>query len=261
VNVTGDTLYENYSGAEIFLVKLSNATGEATITTAATYGRIRNDDWLIGSDGDDSLGGGASDDMLDGRGGNDTLGGGGGDDLLDGGTGSGDTAVYSGARADYNIPGTVAGMVTGPDGTDTVSGIERYRFSDVNLAFDFGLNQAAGNTVRIIGAAFDTPAIQQHPDYVAIGLNLFDAGMSMQQVCELAARVMNQDNSAFVTTVYTNVVNDAPDPATRDDFVDLLQGSGGVLTQGQLLEIASHTDLNAVNIGLVGLQQSGVAFV
>lgn len=41
----------------------------------------------------------------------------------------------------------------------------------------------------------------------------------------------------------------------------LLQGSGGPLTQAQLLEAAANSDINAQNIDLVGLQQSGVEFV
>jgi hypothetical protein len=52
-----------------------------------------------------------------------------------------------------------------------------------------------------------------------------------------------------------------PDTATRDGFVSLLQGSGGVMTQAELLVIAAESDLNAGSIDLVGLQQSGVPFV
>lgn len=47
----------------------------------------------------------------------------------------------------------------------------------------------------------------------------------------------------------------------RDAFVGQLQGSGGTLSQGQLPEMAAGIGLNEINIGLVGLQQGGVAFV
>ena len=47
----------------------------------------------------------------------------------------------------------------------------------------------------------------------------------------------------------------------RDAFVGQLQGSGGTLSQGQLLEMAAGIGLNETNIGLVALQQNGVAFV
>jgi len=193
--------------------------------------------------------------------------GGAGNDTLDGGVGT-DTAVYSGARAGYTVPGAVSGTVSGPDGTDTLSNIERFQFSDKGLAFDLGLNTAGGNTVRIIGAAFDAPTIQAHPDYVGIGLDLFDAGMSMQQVCALALGTSlylslagSARNVDFVNTVYQNVVDAPPSQGERDFYVGLLVGSGGTMTQAELLVLAANADVNAVNINLVGLQQSGAEFI
>ncbi len=49
--------------------------------------------------------------------------------------------------------------------------------------------------------------------------------------------------------------------ANRDLYVGLLQCSGGTMTQAGLLMLAANAELNAVNINLVGLQQSGVEFV
>lgn len=208
-----------------------------------------------------ALVGNALNNTLTGLEGNDKLTGGAGNDTLDGGAGA-DTAVYSGARAGYGIPGAAAGSVTGPDGTDTVSSIERYQFSDQNLAFDLALGQAAGNTVRVIGAAFDMSATDPaFATYVGIGLGMFDGGMSMLQACVEVTQLMGLSNEAFVTRVYTNVVGGAPSDADRDSYVGQLQGSGGTLSQGQLLEMAAGIGLNEDNIGLVGLQQNGVAFV
>jgi len=64
-----------------------------------------------------------------------------------------------------------------------------------------------------------------------------------------------------VNTVYKNVVGALPSDAVRDSFVGLLQGSGGTMTQAQLLELAANAGANATNINLVGLQQSGAEFV
>jgi hypothetical protein len=83
----------------------------------------------------------------------------------------------------------------------------------------------------------------------------------MQQVCTLVAQAMGMTNTNLVTTLYTNVAGVAPDPATLSTFVSLLQGSGGSITQGQLLELAAYAPPNDANIDLVGLQQSGVEFV
>lgn len=173
-----------------------------------------------------------------------------------------DTAIYNSNRANYSILGTSTGLsISGPDGNDTVSGIERFQFTDKNIAVDLNAGQAASNTVRIIGAAFDATTIGEHPDYVGIGLNLFDSGQSMLQVAQLVIGVLgNPSNGDFVDKIFQNVVGVAPSAAEHDFYVGLLQGSGGSFTQAELLEIAANSEVNATNIDLVGLQQSGVVF-
>ncbi|MEY9770187.1 Ca2+-binding RTX toxin-like protein [Sinorhizobium fredii] len=120
-----------------------DGNGDGTIPTPPqdTY----NADTLIGGDGDDqvlSTGGG---DLLDGGAGNDylqagpdrldddTLIGGIGDDQINGGLGT-DTAVFSGLRSQYTITrinvGYEAYSIVGPDGNDTLIGIEKLRFDD-----------------------------------------------------------------------------------------------------------------------------------
>jgi len=217
---------------------------------------------IAGTDGADNLFGTTGDDVFQAAGGHDTLTGGAGNDTLDGGSGA-DTAVYGSNRASYSISGTASGFgVSGPDGNDTLSGIERFDFADKNLAMDLGPGQAAGNTVQVIGAAFDAPTIQQHPDYVGIGLNLFDSGVSMLAVCQLVIGAMgNPTNVAFVNTVYQNVVGIPPPDSERALYVGLLQNSGGTMTQAELLMLAATAGVNEININLVGLQESGVEFV
>ena len=226
----------------------AGVTGTASVPGAGAGGVT-----IIGGAGNDTLVTGA---------GNDTISGGAGNDTIDGGTGV-DQAVYNGNRVSYTITKTVSGFtVAGPDGVDTLSNIERLQFSDKKVALDLGLGEAAGNTVRIIGAAFDAPAIQQRPDWVGTGLSFFDSGMSMLAVSERVVPILGLGNTAFVNTVYQNVVGVAPSAADRDYFVGLLVGSsGGTMSQAELLVLAANADPNAVNINLVGLQQSGVEFV
>ena len=86
----------------------------------------------IGGSGADSLSGNALANFLSGLGGNDTLNGGAGNDTLNGGGGT-DTAVYGGAFSSYSISynsATGAFTITG-DGTDTVTDVELFQFSDV----------------------------------------------------------------------------------------------------------------------------------
>jgi Ca2+-binding RTX toxin-like protein len=84
-------------------------------------------------EGNDLVDGGLGDDTIYGDGGDDMLTGGAGNDLLEGGSGV-DTAVFSGPWAGYTI--STVGLTTtvaGPDGTDTLTGIERLRFADLTL--------------------------------------------------------------------------------------------------------------------------------
>lgn len=216
---------------------------------------------ISGTDDPNDLVGTAEDDVIEAAGGQDTLDGKAGNDLLDGGSGT-DTAIYSSDFASYIISGTVSeSNVSGPDGDDTLSNIERFQFTDKNIAIDLDAGQAANNTVRIIGAAFGAQTIQDQPDYVGIGLTLFDSGQSMLDVSQLAIEVMDLSNADFVDKVYLNVVGTAPSTTEHDFYVGQLEGSGGALSQAGLLELAANTEINATRIGLIELQQSGVEFI
>lgn len=94
-------------------------------------------DRLVGSSFRDNLKGFAGNDTIEAGAGNDTLAGGAGNDQLQGGAGT-DTAVFSGNRTSYRISRNTNGSVrvSGPDGTDTLTGIERLQFGSaapVNL--------------------------------------------------------------------------------------------------------------------------------
>ncbi|SDZ04321.1 calcium-binding protein [Nitrosomonas sp. Nm33] len=226
---------------------------------------------IFGIEGPDNLAGTANDDIILALGGNDTLNGGAGNDTLNGGAGNDtlnggagtDTAIYSSNRANYSVSGTVSNLnISGPDGNDTLLSIERFRFADKNIAIDLDTGEAAGNTVRIIGAAFGAPAIKQHPDYVGVGLNLFDSGQSVLEVSQLAVRVMgNPTDEVFVDTVFNNVVGRAPSLEEHNFYVSLLVDHGGTFTQAHLLEVAAGSGLDATSIDLVDLQKTGVEFV
>jgi hypothetical protein len=114
-------------------------------------GTAGNDN-LIGTEADDLIQGGGGNDLLVGGGGNDRLLGGSGNDTLsdavgtnvfEGGLGDDtlvglgplDTAAFSGAVAAYSFAenGTQV-TVTGPDGTDKLTGIEQLSFADLTFS-------------------------------------------------------------------------------------------------------------------------------
>jgi Ca2+-binding RTX toxin-like protein len=109
------------------------ANGGTAIATVAISG-IDGNDLVQGTAGADLLSAGAGDDVIMAGGGNDTI---------NGGRGT-DTAVYSGAHGDYTVTFdagsqsfTVADNRAGsPDGTDTLTHVETFRFSDGQFDYD-----------------------------------------------------------------------------------------------------------------------------
>lgn len=211
--------------------------------------------YRVGYDGDDVLAGGPVADRLEGRGGNDALTGGNGLDV----------AGYRGPRADYTIAAEPSGgyrvtdRVAGRDGRDLLEGIERLVFADMRVALDLG--GVAGTTARLLGALFG-PAAVANKTYVGIGLSLFDAGQTPEQVAHLAvgARFGGTPSSRdLVTVLYTNVVGVAPGTAEVATFAALVDG--GAYTPAGLALFAANTDLNAAAIGLAGLASAGLDFL
>lgn len=211
--------------------------------------------YRVGYDGDETLAGGPVGDRLEGRGGN---------DALSGGTGL-DLAAFRGPRADYTVSAPSAGVhrvsdrVAGRDGIDLLDGIERLAFSDLRVALD--LDGAAGSTARLLGAVFGAPAVANKA-YVGIGLSLFDAGQTPEQVAQLAIGARfggTPSNRDLVTVLYTNVVGVAPGAAELAFYAGLVDG--GTYTQAGLALLAANTDLNAATIGLVGLASTGLDFL
>ncbi|WFE87585.1 cadherin domain-containing protein [Roseibium porphyridii] len=133
----------NFSAASgIEAIDGSGATGDQLGTRDAQANfdfsnvTLTGVDEIIGTTNDDTIVGSSSDDKISLDAGSDTVTGGTGDDELDGGEGT-DTAIYSGNFADYDISENVDGSYTitdlrtgGPDGTDTVSNVENFRFAD-----------------------------------------------------------------------------------------------------------------------------------
>ena len=91
----------------------------------------------IGGSGSDTIIGNAAANTLKGNGGNDTI---------DGRDGI-DTAIFSGLRSSYALTDLGGGSVrvAGPDGTDTVSNVERLQFADVTMPWPSMPDLVVGN--------------------------------------------------------------------------------------------------------------------
>jgi hypothetical protein len=210
----------------------------------------------------DRLVGNALANQLIGGEGSDTLQGGAGNDVLQGGAGI-DTAVFAQARSLYTIGEGVASVAgTGAaaaDGTDTLSGVERLRFSDKAVAFDLAGN--AGVAAKVLGAVFGKAAVS-NPVFNGIGLHFVDAqGFDTAQLTQLAlaARLGATPSHAEVFDLFfVNLFGQAPDAATRAAFVDQLDR--GAFTPTSLGVLVADSDLNKSLIDFVGLTRNGLEY-
>lgn len=206
--------------------------------------------------------GGASDDVLIGNSSDNRLRGNQGNDTIDGGLGL-DTAVFSGLRFQYTITNQgpeafrVADSVAFRDGTDMLLSVERLKFLDSSLAMDLSGN--AGKVVKILGAVFGSDSVT-NKTYVGVGLGFVDSGMSYEALSALALSVAGRSSSTDVCALlWRNVVGSAPSAPDIAPFVAMLDT--GQMSIGSLTVLAANTTLNAVNIGLVGLSQTGVEYI
>ncbi len=182
-----------------------------------------------------------------------------GTNTADGGAGI-DKVIYTGARVGYTVSVSGGALhVTSKSAADILLNVERTEFVDSKLAFDLTGN--AGTVARIIGALFGAAAVQAHPDYAGIGLGLLDGGMSYGSVMQYAldARLgAAHSHGELVTTLYTNVAGTAPAAADYASFTSQLDS--GAQTEVGLAIFAAEHALNAQNIGLVGLAETGLAY-
>lgn len=172
-------------------------------------------------------------DTLIGSVGNDIFNGGAGNDSITGGAGI-DIALYGGSKASLTITVTAPAAAgsngapdlqvsAGADGVDQLHGIERIEFSDGALAFDLAGN--AGQIYRLYQAAFDrTPDTAGLSDW----LHGMDSGLALQKVATGfigSAEFQNLyganlSNGQFITQLYANVLDRAPDQSGYDYWSD-----------------------------------------
>jgi hypothetical protein len=217
------------------------------------------DDRIAGAGGNDLLAGLDGNDRLDGGDGNDTLIGGNGADVLVGGAGL-DKAVFGGAKSTFSVARSDSGITVkdGSNNVDTLGGVERLAFDDLTVAFDIDGN--AGKAYRVYQAAFD-----RKPDAAGLGFWIWamDNGASLN---DIAAGFMDSpefktaygtDSTAleFVTRIYTNVLDRAPDPAGRDYWVNAINQG---FARAEVLALVSESPENQAAV--IGSIQDGVDY-
>ncbi|MEM9063562.1 MAG: calcium-binding protein, partial [Pseudomonadota bacterium] len=123
----------NRQGVEA--IEFSDATvwdrAELAVQVVSDPGAIND---ITGTSANDTLDGTGGQDRVLAFGGDDRMEGGADDDFLFGGDGTGDVAMFTGARADYALSATQASLVVedtvGTDGRDLLNAVETLEFSD-----------------------------------------------------------------------------------------------------------------------------------
>lgn len=240
---------------------LTLAAGTVIETAVGGDGR----DTLIAHPTGSQLRGMRGDDILTGGSGTDKLEGGLGNDSIDGGAGI-DTAVYLSRRADnpFTISGTSTTVRSNIEGTDILRNVERLQFSDVSLAFD--MSDHGGQAAKLVGAIFGVSRLADTA-FVGRWLGMLDSGTSYAATISAALNDAEftrltgglHSNTAVVQTLYRNVVGFAPSAADQAYFVGLI--TSGAYTQSSLALLACDVDVNEAHVNLVGLAQTGLAFI
>jgi Ca2+-binding RTX toxin-like protein len=241
--------------------------GQVTVNFGTTIEQLIGSsyaDSLYGNEANNTVDGGAGNDSIEGWDGNDlllggegadTLVGGSGNDILDGGAGI-DIAMYNGVHGNYTIirNGNTATISSGVDGTDTLTNIERLRFSDSTIALD--IDGTAGQCYRIYKAAF-----ARTPDLGGVGywISVMDKGTSLQSVAGgfidsaefKSVYGTNPTNEALVTKFYTNVLGRAPDASGAAYWTGILNNHQDTVAN-VLANISESSENKASLVGVIG---------
>jgi len=216
-------------------------------------------DKLYGNDTDNLIAGGLGNDRLDGLAGNDVLIGGLGDDQLNGGLGI-DTAQFEGSYDRYKTSNSqsaffVTDKGSNGQGMDVLINVERLKFLDKSVAIDLEGN--AGKALKVIGAVLGKEAVK-NPGFVGIGLSYLDNELSYSDLGLLALTAVGAtSNDAIVSKLWFNLVGSAASASDKAPYIKMLADG---MKPGDLVVMAADLPLNAYNIGLVGLMQTGVEF-
>ena len=253
---------------------VTTVTGPDGTDTLTTVERLQFADGLYGIDGiplpitgtegANVLVGTGGADTINGLGGDDTITGGSGNDTIDGGAGT-DTAVFSGTMV--GSIRTTSGSVTtvvGPDGTDSLTNVERMQFSDGTLIVGAGggqyyagtangdvisgtafndqieagggddqLNGAGGNDTIDGGGGFDTAVYTGNRSAYTLGTT---AGVTSVSGADGLDALTNVERLQFADGYYTvtgeviiNTINGTDNGETLNGGlgVDVISGAGG----------------------------------
>ena len=192
--------------------------------------------------------------------GNDILIGNDNSNTLDGGSGI-DTVLSRTSHNQFTLNKITNGYTVtdnaNTNNRDILIAVERLKFDDIGIALD--LDGHAGEVAKLLGAVFGASAITNQ-EYVGIGLTEADKGLNYEQLGELAINAKGLKTSdEIVTLLWNNLFGSLPSKSEKAPYIKMLDS--GQISMGALAVAAADSDYNADNIDLVGLIQTGLAFI
>lgn len=265
----GGTVFSAIAG----VAQLAQTTGsfrlEMTVPGLQVSGGDRADA-VLGGSGADAIQTGAGWDAIVGFEGNDTIGagdgydviwGGGGNDVLNAGAGV-DTAMYSGSIASHTITKNDGGYtVSGPDGTDSLAGVERLRFADGLVALDTHAREGTDpgghlwQVAALIQAAFGRlPTSQELSHWTArCDRSLDMADLAQQMMNEYAVGMSARE---VIAHLYQQIVREQATVEVVEAYANQIGPGGAYGSLADLVVYAACHPLNTEPFAmLVGMPQ------
>lgn len=143
-------------------------------------------------------------------------------------------------------------------GNITLDSVERLRFKDMSVALDLDGN--AGMAARIIGATYGRNTLKAK-DLMGVAIGLLDSGTSPLDLMTAALHAKlgeHYSNARLVSQVYLNVTNKSPSAQEAAPYEAIL--NDGHVSGPELALAAALSDVNAANINLTGLFESGLDY-
>lgn len=205
----------------------------------------------------------AYDDVLTGNNANNRFSPGKGNDMIDG-VGGFNVVQMSALRSAYRLSldeptgRVLMQAVDGASGADELQNIHRVFFADCAVALDMN---AKGSTVaKVLGVVFGKEAVANRT-FTGICISLMDQGYTPESLMDLALNFrlgVEYTAEAEVKLLFENLIGRAPTVAETNEVVNLV--SSGSFTFNSLAWLAANSGLNADNIQLTGLMQTGLDY-
>lgn len=241
-------LYEGknnaFSGYSV--AALSGTDGTDSVSSDVEYLKFSNGTYQLdsgsvivpgGSASADTLTGGDSAEQLLGYAGDDSITGGAGNDIIDGGVGT-DTAVYTQASSKFTLSLTSTGATlsdsTGVEGTDTLSNVEKLKFSDKTVYIETQTHSSYSALPESLWHFFIV-AFNAAPGvtYMNQLAEAYNYGMSVEQIVNVFTSKSqftdtyptSMSHNSLATSLVDNIVKNSATSSTKASAVSDIAGA------------------------------------